>query len=282
MRAEANALLEEMSRQPQLFGMDVAGIGRVIFWSGGSLWIGLAVAPGSAHAHHAIQLSLGLSGEVEFRAGAGDWRRYAAALVPPELSHAFRAPGRLVANIFCGPESALGRHLLQRFAGSGIVAPAPEEVAPHRAALARAFAEGAHDADLEALALDALHGLARFEIRAEPADRRILSAIDAIGEALDAPITLEGIARRVGLSPGRFRHLFVAETGIPFRAYVLWARLNRALELGFSGLSWTEAAHAADFADSAHLSRTCRRMYGLAPSSLRQDVSASSDSRRTA
>jgi AraC family transcriptional regulator len=45
--------------------------------------------------------------------------------------------------------------------------------------------------------------------------------------------------------------------------------LNRALSIGFSGGSWTEAAHAANFADSAHLTRTCRRMFGLAPTSAR-------------
>jgi hypothetical protein len=36
----------------------------------------------------------------------------------------------------------------------------------------------------------------------------------------------------------------------------------------FQGRSWTEAAHDAGFADAAHLTRTCRRMIGLAPSML--------------
>jgi AraC-like DNA-binding protein len=35
-----------------------------------------------------------------------------------------------------------------------------------------------------------------------------------------------------------------------------------------AGSSWTEAAQQAGFADSAHLSRTCRRMFGIAPSML--------------
>jgi AraC-like DNA-binding protein len=73
------------------------------------------------------------------------------------------------------------------------------------------------------------------------------------------------LAAAVHLSPGRFRHLFVTETGVSCKAYILWERLNVALALGFGGASWTEAAHAANFADSAHLSRTCRRMFGMAP-----------------
>jgi hypothetical protein len=38
-----------------------------------------------------------------------------------------------------------------------------------------------------------------------------------------------------------------------------------SLSIGFSGGSWPEAAHAANFADSTHLTRTCRRKFGLAP-----------------
>lgn len=60
-----------------------------------------------------------------------------------------------------------------------------------------------------------------------------------------------------------------------FRPYVLWTRLNRALELGVAGSSWTDAAHATNFADSAHLTRTCRRMYGLFPTSMRIEQDAS-------
>jgi AraC-like DNA-binding protein len=60
----------------------------------------------------------------------------------------------------------------------------------------------------------------------------------------------------------------VAQTGISFRAYLLWARVGYAVTRGMAGSSWTEAAQQAGFADSAHLSRTCRRMFGIAPSML--------------
>jgi hypothetical protein len=38
-----------------------------------------------------------------------------------------------------------------------------------------------------------------------------------------------------------------------------------SLSIGFSGGSWPEAAHAANFVDSTHLTRTCRHKFGLAP-----------------
>jgi AraC-like DNA-binding protein len=254
--------------------MEIAGIGKVIFWAGGSLWIGRALAPTEVHAHHAIQIGIGLSDRLQFRPRAdATWDSYAATFIPPGVSHAFQAPGKIVANLFCEPESALGRALMARFGASDLTDLAATDVASHAKALRSAFEAGAPDEDLEQAALDSLYALSESR-PVQPVDQRILRAADFIGRRLADALTLDETAQHVGLSAGRFRHLFVKETGIPFRAYLLWTRLNRALELGFGGTSWTEAAHATHFADSAHLSRTTRRMYGLSPTSIRQDLPA--------
>jgi AraC-like DNA-binding protein len=79
-----------------------------------------------------------------------------------------------------------------------------------------------------------------------------------------APIRV--IADEIGLSESRFIHLFKEQVGIPFRRYLLWLRLVEAIELVLDGVSLTTAAHTAGFADSAHLSRTFRRMFGITPS----------------
>jgi AraC-like DNA-binding protein len=60
----------------------------------------------------------------------------------------------------------------------------------------------------------------------------------------------------------------VEETGLPFRTYVLWLRLIRAADAHAGGLSLTEAAQDAGFADSAHLSRTFKRMFGIPAAAL--------------
>jgi len=85
---------------------------------------------------------------------------------------------------------------------------------------------------------------------------------------LDSPVSLKDAANVANLSPSRFRHLFVAQTGVSFRAYLLWARVETAVGAAMSGQSWTAAAQEAGFADSAHLSRTCRRMFGFSPATL--------------
>jgi len=52
------------------------------------------------------------------------------------------------------------------------------------------------------------------------------------------------------------------------RPYVLWRRLLQVWTLLMRGETLAGAAHAAGFADSAHLSRTARSMFGLAPSTM--------------
>ena len=85
---------------------------------------------------------------------------------------------------------------------------------------------------------------------------------------LASPIRLQEVAQAVHLSPGRFRHLFVAQTGTSFRAWLLWARTEAAIAAATKGTSWTDAAQDAGFADAAHFTRTCRRVFGISPTML--------------
>ena len=77
----------------------------------------------------------------------------------------------------------------------------------------------------------------------------------------------QDIAKQLNLSESRFLHLFKQEMHITWRAYLLWRRLLCAVTLLMKGRSATESAHVAGFSDSAHLSRTFKKMFGL---SIRQ------------
>lgn len=61
-------------------------------------------------------------------------------------------------------------------------------------------------------------------------------------------------------------HWLQDSIGIPLRKLLLWQKLRRALEAMSNAHGATEVAHAAGFADSAHLSRICLRTFGLRPS----------------
>jgi AraC family transcriptional regulator len=229
----------------------------------------LAQSAADIHAHHAIQVSIGLQGTVRFRRPAADrWTEYAAALVPPHVPHAFDAAGSVVANVFCEPESVTGRKLLERFGRREIAAVEHREASAAAKRLRDSYAAGEANEALNAHARGVLTTLAAAAETSPATDPRVLKAIAAIELALNRPITLSEVAASVHLSPSRFRHLFVAETGVAFRAYVLWLRLQSALERALAGESWTRAAYAANFADSAHLSRTFKRMFGVVPASL--------------
>ena len=99
----------------------------------------------------------------------------------------------------------------------------------------------------------------------EASDERILRAVAYINANLDKKLTLDEVAGAAFLSPSRFRHLFVEETGMGLRPYILWRRFLLVWELAMKGESMSAAAHAAGFADAAHLSRTSKQMFGFPP-----------------
>lgn len=96
-----------------------------------------------------------------------------------------------------------------------------------------------------------------------PVDERLLRAL----EALESGVTVASAANAAGLSEGRFTHLMTEALGAPPREWRAWLRLRRAIgHATLDGHSLTRAAHDAGFADAAHLTRTTRRMLGVAPS----------------
>jgi AraC-like DNA-binding protein len=101
-----------------------------------------------------------------------------------------------------------------------------------------------------------------------PRDVRIARVVREIERRPDAFGRLQDAAALACLSPSRFRARFVAELGLPFRRYRLWRRMAAVMRSVAAGGSLTEAAHAAGFASSAHLSSTFKGMFGLTASDL--------------
>lgn len=100
-------------------------------------------------------------------------------------------------------------------------------------------------------------------------DPRIKTAMDLLrGKYLARKVAVADLARHACLSESRLRHLFSEQVGIPLRRHILWVRLMAAVQFAVQGESLTQAAHSAGFADSAHLCRTFRRMYGITLSDL--------------
>ena len=102
----------------------------------------------------------------------------------------------------------------------------------------------------------------------DPDERRIALARSLVTPQflVEHSRPIKHLAACVHLSPGRFRHLFRSELGMSVQSYLRWRRLHTALRATSYGLSLTEAAHLAGFADSAHLTRVCRTTFGIPPS----------------
>ena len=248
--------------------------GRIVLWQGGSLWVFHVPAPAGAqqstdfHAHHAIQVTLALEGE--FRLHALDRSVPGpAVVVAPDVRHAFEPKG-LIALLFIEPESPAGRALASTLLIEQPIATAGLELLGDFPAQIRgAFSDSSRD---DERLRDLGRGLIlRLAGRAEPPapDPRIQATVAWAAGQLDRQLSVSEAASQVGLSVNRMSHLFVEQTGLPFRTWLLWLRLTRAVEGYAGGALLTDAAHEAGFADSAHFSRTFRRMFGVAAAELR-------------
>lgn len=251
-----------------------ASSGRIYFWQGGSLWIGVGNGRSEWHDHHAHQVALVPDGTVRFRTAAeGAWESFEGALVPSHCSHQFEIEGLQVAHLFLEPESRAGRALARRHGTDAVTRLDADACRARARELFRAFHADASRTSMVAAAMAATAALSGTttepDLLLEP---RLARALAYMHAHLDRPLALGDVAAVVALSESRFRHLFVAGTGSSFRAYLLWLRINRAIEAAQAGASWTDAAHEAGFADSAHLSRTHRRMFGIEPSAIRPEV----------
>jgi AraC family transcriptional regulator len=243
--------------------------GDFVAWTGGCGFIGEGGGgPIAPHSHYAIQLVIGAPSGLRVQFGRhGEWQSCVAALLPSRATHSIDVNAcDMSVVLFIEPDTAAGRALSARLQGAMEVLD-PEQIAVAAKRLERAWrTEQSYEAVI-AVCHQLVQEVARTTFR-EPSDPRVLRAIESIRQRVNETVTLPELAAAVNLSPGRFRHLFVQETGMPLRTYVLWRRLLHVWTLLMQGETLSAAAHAAGFADSAHLSRTARTMFGLPPSAL--------------
>ena len=250
-------------------GRGSVGGGRVLVWQGGSLWVSRATGAVEPHAHHAIQITLAPGRAVRLKvAGATEWQCLQASIVMPDQPHQFDGCGGDVALVFVEPESRAGRMLVARYGNSPLTPLDEETLLDQSRTLLQALDGKAGDERLIAVAKSIIDLLTGALPEVASVDPRITRSLEWMRARIAEPVTLAQAAGVAHLSPGRFRHLFVEQTGISFRGYLLWTRVNSAVVDAMAGQSWTAAAQNAGFADSAHLSRTCRRVFGIAPSML--------------
>jgi AraC-like DNA-binding protein len=236
-------------------------------WEGGFLLTARAQGAVPAHAHHAIQIVIALDGRVAIAGGDGNWRETRGLIVRPDAEHSFDCNGALGVMVFVDPESSEGAWLSTRLRQDITLVQDGrlDAIVPEL----RTFAEQPDDvADIAALVRRCIHGLRPGLAPVRRLDSRVTTVLHAIRASDDLRMSLEQAANKACLSSTRFSHLFKEQVGLPFSRYMLWRKLTRAMVAIASEGTIAAAAHAADFADAAHLTRTFYQMVGMAPSAL--------------
>jgi len=238
---------------------------RWYLWEGGFLVIGRAGGEVPAHSHHAIQVHVAIEGKVAIRAGSEPWREAGGIVVRADVEHSFNAQGATGAMLMVDPESAEGAWLQGALAED--ITLVPDARLQRSVTALKTFVERPLEAmDVSELVRHCVQAVTAGSPPSRKLDPRVGKVLAAIGDSEDLRMSLEAAANLVHLSPGRFAHLFKEEVGLPFRRYMLWRKVTRAMLSIGKEPTLAAAAQRGDFADAAHLTRTFYQMFGIPPS----------------
>ena len=99
---------------------------------------------------------------------------------------------------------------------------------------------------------------------------RVRKALDYIHENYSEPLSLESIARRVGISRCYFSRTFKGATGFSVIEYINSIRCREARLLIEGGSSVSEAAVICGFENMSYFTRTFKKCMGVLPSKFRE------------
>ncbi len=219
----------------------------------------------SAHSHHAIQLSLSPGGVVRMEID-GILHNAPALLVGADTRHRLMHDSHPLRLLFIDAQSTAGQCLSGDLSDScWVLEPSQAEALNLAWAPEAWLSEPGPPKSVLAVLLQSC----RLEDRpGSPGAERVQALIDTLPLRCHQDLRLADLANEAALSPSRFSYLFRELTSMPLRPYLRWLRLRQALQKVSAGQNLTEAAHAAGFSDAAHLSRTMRRHFGIAPSEI--------------
>ncbi|MEK1841450.1 MAG: helix-turn-helix transcriptional regulator, partial [Pseudomonas sp.] len=109
-----------------------------------------------------------------------------------------------------------------------------------------------------ALSLESLDHAVRHCPRRSLGDPRIERALSTLDGLLTTKVPASALAAEAHLSLSQLQRLFASHLGLPVRR-----RLRLSMVLILAGSTVTDAAHEAGFADSAHFSRSLKKLFGV-------------------
>ena len=123
------------------------------------------------------------------------------------------------------------------------------------------------------LCIGSLKEILALSLRGEESglDPRVADALRILAKKAREPLSVDGLAAAVGLSPSRLAHLFKAETGRSIIDTLNAMRVREAaLMLEFTRLGASEIAYSVGFQNYNHFLNQFRRRYGMSPGAYRR------------
>lgn len=240
-----------------------------IYLSGGRALVVSDSLESDEHSHHALQITINLEPKPFVMRHSGGDLELNSAVIRSNWPHQVVSSNAWRAVMFIDPQTQFGYQINERYGRHGnIVSLDPDDFIYCQQCL-EGFAGVAQPVAMAGQALDRIVERLAGPIGAgDNLNPRVKQAIEVIHETPGRKLTLEYIASRVFLSESRISHLFKHDVGIPIQRYLLWYKLAQAAFNIGKGLSLTDAAEEAGFADSAHFSRSFRVMFGMTPSQI--------------
>lgn len=240
--------------------------GKFTIWEGGGAYFGNTFDTNS-HQHHALQICIAPEGSFKLKSNdESDWLTCESAIIDSNISHKIDGLGICLLLIYLDPEQYLSRIIRQKMGSEKILLLSRSYGI--RSILEQLQLNTLERTDLLAVVKKVLIEIFPDKQLVGSIDPRVKAVINRIKSMAGMPVAAMELAQIVNLSESRLAHLFNEEMGIPIRRYILWVRLQKAIVEMLNGNSLTEVAHESGFADSAHFTRTFRKMFGIVPSSL--------------
>lgn len=216
------------------------------------------------HAHHFIQVSLGLQAGFNIMIGENNFQSR-AIIINKNIEHQYSGLDEHQVIILIDPESQIGQQIQTKILLSKPFEFLDLDFIKH-------FSPFKSESSLQ---IDETSFILKEFLRElvgyEKLNRGIDSRIETIQNLIkhnDISLDSKTLAKAAFLSESRLIHLFKEEVGISIKQYILWQKLMRAIQYMMDGENLTDAAIVAGFSDSAHLSRTFKRMFGVTPSEI--------------
>lgn len=229
---------------------------RLYFAHGAALFVG-TVNDTYVHRHNMLQYTHARASEFSIEIG-GECIRTSSILLDSNCRHRLTGKDDVQAILLIEPETRAGMLLREHLGGRLFRIP---DSGVDIVGLIESGPPG--DPSISPL----VHSLlARLNINTNAASRtdgRIDRVIDIIKGTEGKRISVGELARSVLLSESRLQHVFKDRTGISIKKYLQWKRLIDGIDAVIKGNDFTFAAHEAGFADSAHMSRTFKEMFGI-------------------